>query len=117
LTSGPVLVTLFLHSTCPNLHAINFMGPLDVIWHISNLFAPAMLMGALAAALTKLLWWRELAGVRWRHLAGPACLACAATVLLGLVVFGNDGRMATYSAMVLACAATLWWSGFGPGRR
>jgi hypothetical protein len=24
--------------------------------------------------------------------------------------------MATYAAMVVACALTLWWRGFGPGR-
>jgi hypothetical protein len=93
------------------------MGPLDVIWHIGNLFAPAVLMGGLAAALSKLLWRRELASVRWCQLAGPACAACSVMVLLGLVIFGSDGRMATYGAMVLACAATLWWLGFGPGRR
>jgi hypothetical protein len=93
------------------------MAAFDVIWHIGNLFAPALLMGALAAALSKLLWRRELATVPWRHLAEPAGAACSVMVLLGLTVFGTDGRMATYGAMVLACAATLWWQGFGPGRR
>jgi hypothetical protein len=118
LISGPFVATLLLHTACAlDQHTTNFMGPLDVFWHISNLFAPAVAMGALAAALTKLLWRRELAGVRWRHLAGPACAACSALVLLGLVVFGSDGQMTTYGAMVLACAATLWWQGFGPGRR
>jgi hypothetical protein len=32
------------------------------------------------------------------------------------VVFGRDGRMATYAGMVLATAGALWWWGFGPGR-
>jgi hypothetical protein len=93
------------------------MGPIDVIWHVSNLFLPALMLGALASALAKLLWRRELAAVPWKKLAGPACAACAAVVLAGLVITGRDGRMATYAAMVLACAATLWWQGFGPGRR
>jgi hypothetical protein len=82
------------------------MGPIDAFWHLSNLFLPALLLGALAAGLAKLLWRRELAGVTWRRLAGPAAGAAAAVVLLGLVVFG----------MVLACAGALWWRGFGPGR-
>jgi hypothetical protein len=43
-------------------------------------------------------------------------MAAAAVVLLGLVVFGRDGRMATYAGMVLATAGALWWRGFGPGR-
>ena len=93
------------------------MGPLDAINHLLNLFLPAVALGALAAALAKLLWRRELAAVPWRRLAVPAAGASAAVVLAGLVVFGRDGRMAMYAAMVAACAFTLWWRGFGPGRR
>ena len=93
------------------------MGPLDVLWHVANLFVPALALGALAAGLVKVLWRRELAGMPWQRLAGPACAVCAAVTLAGLVLLGRDGRMATYAAMVLACALTLWWQGFGPGRR
>jgi hypothetical protein len=90
---------------------------LQIIWHVSNLLLPALALGALAAALAKGLWRRELANVTWARLAGPASAACALTTLAGLVLFGRDGRMATYAAMVAACAITLWWQGFGPGRR
>ncbi len=92
------------------------MGPLDAIWHLSNLFLPAVGLGALAAALAKLLWRRELRPVPYLRLAVPACAACAAVVLAGLMILGRDGKMATYGAMVVACALTLWWRGFGPGR-
>ena len=93
------------------------MGPLDALWHVGNLFLPSLALGALAAALAKLLWRRELAAVSWRRLAGPAVAACALVAIAGLVVFGRDGKMATYGGMVFACALTLWWLGFGPGRR
>ena len=93
------------------------MGPLDVIWHLGNLFLPSVMLGTLAAALAKLLWRRELRPVAWRRLAWPASAASALVALAGLVVFGRDGRMATYALMVTACAVTLWWRGFGPGRR
>ena len=93
------------------------MGPLDALWHVGNLFLPALALGALAAALAKLVWRRDLAGVAWQRLAGPACAACAAVVLAGLALWGRDGKMATYAAMVAVCALTLWWHGFGPGRR
>ena len=93
------------------------MGPLDALWHVANLFTPALALGALAAALAKLLWRRDLAAVPWKRLAGPACAAGAAVTLAGLVLLGRDGKMATYAAMVVACALTLWWQGFGPGRR
>jgi hypothetical protein len=92
------------------------MGFFDAFDHVFNLFLPAIGLGALAAALTKLLWRRELAAVPWRKLAAPACAACAAVALAGLVLFGRDGKMAMYAGMVVACALTLWWQGFGPGR-
>ena len=92
------------------------MGPLDAFWHLSNLFLPALGLGAVAAALAKLLWRQELGAVPFRRLALPACAACAAVVLVGLVLLGRDGKMATYGAMVAVCALTLWWRGFGPGR-
>ncbi len=93
------------------------MGPLEALGHVLNLFVPAVLLPGLAAALAKLLWRRELAGVPWVRLAVPAAVVCACVTLLGLVWTGRDGRMATYGAMVVACALTLWWQGFGPGRR
>ncbi len=93
------------------------MGPLDALWHLANFFTPALALGALAAAGAKLLWRSELAAVRWKQLAGPACAASAAVTLAGLVLLGRDGKMATYALMVGACAVTLWWRAFGPGRR
>lgn len=92
------------------------MGPIDAFWHLANLFVPAFGLAALSAALAKLLWRRELKPVPWRRLAVPAALICSLTTIAGLVAFGQDGRMATYGAMVALCALTLWWRGFGPGR-
>ena len=93
------------------------MGPIDAAWHLLNFFAPAVGVGMLAAALAKLLWRGELKAVAWLRLSGWASAACAAVLLGGLVVFGHDGKIATYVAMVAACALTLWWIGFGPLRR
>ena len=93
------------------------MGPLDAAWHLLNFMLPAAGVGAIAAALAKLLWRRELASNPWWRLAAPAAVASLLVLAGGRVMFGKDGRMATYGAMVLACALTLWWQGFGPGRR
>lgn len=93
------------------------MDALQAFWHVFHLFLPALALGMLSAGLAKWLWRRELARVRWKALAGPASAASALVTLAGLAVLGRDGRMATYAAMVLACAVTLWWQGFGPGRR
>jgi hypothetical protein len=89
------------------------MGPLDALWHLLNLFGPALGVGFVASAATKLLWRRELAGVSLKRLVAWACTAGALVTVAGLVVFGRDGRMATYGAMVAGCALALWWAAFG----
>ena len=88
------------------------MGPLDAIFHLLNLFAPAIGTALLAAAGMKWLWRRELGSVSYRSLALAAMSGAALITVVGLVVFGRDGRMSTYGAMVLAIALMLWWRGF-----
>lgn len=88
------------------------MGPLDALWHLLNFVYPAVALGALAAALAKLLWRRELAARPWATLARDAALASALVLVAGLLAFGRDGDMRTYAAMVAGCALTLWWRGF-----
>jgi len=88
------------------------VDPLDGTWHILNFLAPGIGIGLFAAAITRLLWYAELRGTSWLRLwmwgSIPAVLMCAA----GLVVFGRDGKMATYGAMVAACAGGVWWAAF-----
>ncbi|CAN5329495.1 hypothetical protein BH11PSE9_BH11PSE9_13460 [soil metagenome] len=93
------------------------MDPLGAFWHLTNFFAPAVGIGLIAASLAKLLWRRELKAVRWWPLSLWAMAGSAAVLVAGLLVFGRDGKMATYGAMVIACALCLWWAGFGRGRR
>lgn len=88
------------------------MGPIDGLIHLANFFLPALGVAAWAALLAKLLWRRELKGVSWMRLAGWSAAAGAVVLLAGLVYFGHDGKMATYAAMVLACALALAWAGW-----
>ena len=88
------------------------MGPLDALIHLANFFLPALGVAALAAALAKLLWWRELRAVTWLRLAGPSAAAGAVVLVAGLIVLGRDGRMLTYLAMVVATALALLWAGW-----
>ncbi len=78
-------------------------------WHFANFFAAAVGLGLIASAAAKLLWRGPLRGVSvltlWAWTAG----ACASVSIAGLVVFGRDGKMTTYAAMVIACSAVLWW--------
>jgi hypothetical protein len=90
------------------------MGPIDAVWHLLNFFTPAIGVGCLGAAAAKGLWRRELAGVRWRRLAGWGSVAGALALLAGLLLFGRDGRMATYALLVLATAVAFWAAGCRP---
>jgi len=89
------------------------VSALDALNHLFNLVLPALVVGPLAAALAKLVWRKELRAVRWRRMAAWATAAGVFVLVAGLVVFGHDGAMATYGAMVLATALALLWVGFG----
>jgi len=89
------------------------MSFLDAFWHVLGLFLPALGTGVIAAAAAKGLLWRvELRRVRWLRLIAWACAAGSLALLAGLLLFGRDGRMASYGAMVAASALALWWAGF-----
>jgi len=88
------------------------MGPLDALWHLLNFVAPAIGVALISASLAKLSWRRELAAVPWRRLVLWAAAAGGLVLMGGLVLFGRDGKMATYGALVVASAAALWWVGF-----
>jgi hypothetical protein len=88
------------------------MGPLDGLWHLLNFVAPALGVALIAATLAKLAWRGDLAAVPWHRLVAWAAVAGLATLVAGLLVFGRDGKMATYAALVAASALALWWAGF-----
>jgi hypothetical protein len=85
---------------------------IDAFWHIANFFAPALGVGLIATAATKLIWRRELKSVGWFRLAAWSSASMATVSMLGLFIFDHDGKMITYAAMLFACAAALWWAGF-----
>ena len=92
------------------------LNPFDMLIHLLDLFAPALGLGALAAALAKLLWWRAMDAVAWHWLGVWAAAASGVALLGGLAFFGRDGRMETYAVMVLASAIGLGWAASPWGR-
>ena len=93
------------------------MDLLSGLWYLLNFFAPAVGTGLIASLLATLLWPLALKGVAWRRLATWSMAYAALASIGGLLMFGRDGQMATYATMVVVCALSLWWLGFGPGRR
>ena len=89
------------------------MGPIDAVFHLFGFAAPAVavaLLVALAARVflparpERLSWWAQAA---INSVAGMLVLAG------GLWYFGVDGKMATYTALVLAIATCQWFSSRG----
>ncbi|MEO7058079.1 MAG: hypothetical protein ABI281_05720 [Caldimonas sp.] len=86
-------------------------------WHIVNFLAPAFILGGIAAVATRWAWRHELiAGKLWQFWLA-AGLAAASVEVVGLLVFGHDGKMITYAFMVAASAAALWLACFRSRRR
>jgi hypothetical protein len=87
------------------------MGPLDILLHVSNFIAPALIVALLLALLGRAFPGRKARGqslwarVAINFAAGVAVLAA------GVVVFGHDGMMATYAALVVVMGTSQWLAG------
>lgn len=84
------------------------MGPLDFLLHLGGFVAPAFALGLLMA-----LAGPRLPGaprVRYAFWPRAALLAAAgvAALLAGLLVFGRDGKMASYGLLLVAVATGQW---------
>ena len=83
------------------------MNALDALWHILHFTAPALAVAALLS-LRGPFWgsrWR-FSGFWWRFVLNT--LVSVLALALGLWFLGNDGKMLSYLAMVLACASSQW---------
>lgn len=84
------------------------MGPLSAINHLLNLLAPALALAVLLVLACRLLM-RKRAAARGAFAQLAIVFVVGAVVLVaGVVLLGSDGKMLTYTALVLACASTQW---------
>jgi ABC-type enterochelin transport system permease subunit len=84
---------------------MRLFGLLD---HLLNFVAPALVVGFLVAALAPLLMKKARPHHSWLTQCAINSGASVLVLLAGLVIFGHDGKMATYAAMVLVCASSQW---------
>jgi hypothetical protein len=80
--------------------------------HILNFIAPAAVVALLLVLLSRvfrqfLVSKRPVAQSIWAQ-AAIIFVVSVLVLAAGLVFFGNDGKMATYAAMVLAAAVCQW---------
>lgn len=84
------------------------MDTLTLLRHVLNFVAPAFAMALLLPTVAR--FWQKKRGFRhnWRTQFAIVFVASAATLLAGLVIFGRDGKMASYCALVLVAATVQW---------
>jgi hypothetical protein len=85
------------------------MGPIDSFFHLLNFVAPALAVGVLTALAARFFMKNKPSVPSWRAQAAINSVVSLLALLGGLWFFGHDGKMATYAALVLACATSQWW--------
>ncbi len=84
------------------------MDFLDILTHWLNFLAPALAVAGLITIVTRILMRNRAATHSVWIQAAINCVVGVVALALGLWFFGRDGKMATYAALVLACASCQW---------
>jgi hypothetical protein len=90
--------------------AITAMGPLDLLNHLLNFMAPAAAVAVLLALSVKVLMRKVAPASSLSTQIAINFVVGVLVLVAGMVVFGRDGKMASYATMVLACASSQWWA-------
>lgn len=85
------------------------MGLWSLLIHLTNFVLPALAVGALLALFAPLLAGKRHSARTITAQAALNFVAGVVALVAGMVVFGNDGKMATYGALVLATGTAQWW--------
>ena len=78
----------------------------DLFWHLANFVVPALVIGPGLALLSRVFWRKTPSAHTLLAQAAINFAVCVAVLMIGLVLTGRDGRIVTYAALVLACAAS-----------
>jgi hypothetical protein len=84
------------------------MAPLDLFLHLLGFAAPALAVALLVALAARLVTPRTPAIYSWWAQAAINAIAGVLVLAAGLWHFGVDGKMATYTAVVVAVASCQW---------
>ena len=87
------------------------MGLLDTLNHLFNFLAPALAVAIVLALLGPLSMRKRPGAPVLIAQVAINFIAASVALVLGLWFFGNDGKMATYAAMLLLCTAAQATSG------
>lgn len=80
------------------------MGFLDLLNHLLNFFAPALVVGVMLAMVAPFLYKKKLQGHVFIAQAAINFVVSAVALVAGLWFFGRDAKMASYGAMLVAAS-------------
>ena len=80
----------------------------DILNHLLNFCAPAFALAVMMPVFVRLTATGKQTGPGYLAQSSVNFVVCLTALLVGLWIGGQDGKMATYAAMVLACATTQW---------
>ena len=83
------------------------MGPLDILNHLLNFVAPAAFVALLLVLGGRLLGAKGGSLAGWRQWAVVFVVGLV-VLAAGLSLWGRDGKMLTYAALVVATATCQW---------
>ena len=85
------------------------MSALDLLIHLLNFALPAFFLALVLGLASRFIVQRKpSARPLWRQM-GLNFAAGLLVSVAGLIVFGRDGKMATYAALVLVSSTVQWW--------
>lgn len=84
------------------------MGLLDFLNHLLNFLAPALWLAAAVTLAARLFIRNKPVALTLIGQGAINFIVSSAALLLGLWFYGHDGKMGTYSGMVLLCASSQW---------
>ena len=84
------------------------MGPLELLIQLLNFVAPALFVAIVVALASRLFTRKVPVAKSWWAQTTINFVVGVAALLLGLWYFGHDGKMATYTALVVGCATSQW---------
>jgi hypothetical protein len=84
------------------------MGPLDFAFHLFGFIAPAFAVTLLVALAARILWPGTPVGDSWWVPIALNFIAGSAVLYGGLWLWGRDGKMATYAALLVVIATGQW---------
>ena len=81
-------------------HVLNFLLPAAAV---------ALIFASLSRPMARFLGGKGSGSRSWTVQVGILFVVNVAVLVAGLLVFSQDGKMATYAALVVCAATAQWW--------